>query len=325
MSTDLAITIDDVHAAAKRLSGVAHRTPVLTCRTLNERVGATVFLKCENLQRIGAFKFRGAYNAIARLDHDARQRGVIAFSSGNHAQAVALAASMTGSRSMVVMPEDTPTLKLTATKQYGAEIVTFNRYTDNRFEITDRLAAQHGLTVIPPYDHPDVIAGQGTTALEMFDEIDELDTLIVPLGGGGQLAGCATVARAIAPRTTLIGVETEAGDKNRQSLRAGRPVRITVPRTIADGVTGDRTGKLTFPIIQRHVDEVTAVTDEEILHAMTFLFDRMKLVVEPSGALAVAALLARRVQPTGRVGIIISGGNIGIDRFCELLAPHRTN
>lgn len=324
MSTDLAISIDDVHAAAKRLSGVAHRTPVLTCRTLDQRVGASVFLKCENLQRVGSFKFRGAYNAIARLDHDARQRGVIAFSSGNHAQAVALAASMIGSPSIVVMPEDTPALKLTATRQYGAEVVTFNRYTDDRFDITDRLATHHGFTVIPPYDHPDVIAGQGTTALEMFDDIDELDTLIVPLGGGGQLAGCATVARAIAPATTLIGVETEAGDKNHQSLRAGHPVHITVPHTIADGVTGDHTGKLTFPIIQRHVDEITTVTDEEIMHAMTFLFDRMKLVVEPTGALAVAALLAQRVQPTGRVGIIISGGNIGVERFCELLAPHRT-
>ena len=325
MSTELAITIDDVHAAAKRLSGVAHRTPVLTCRTLNDRVSADVFVKCENLQRTGAFKFRGAYNAIARLDDDARHRGVIAFSSGNHAQAIALAATMIGSNSMVVMPADTPTLKLTATSQYGAEIVTFNRYTDNRFDITDRLAAEHRLTVIPPYDHPDVIAGQGTTALEMFDEIGEIDTLIVPLGGGGQLAGCATVARAISPRTTLIGVETEAGDKNRQSLRAGHPVRITVPRTIADGVTGEYTGTLTYPIIERHVGEVTAVTDEEILHAMAFLFDRMKLVVEPSGALAVAALLARRVQPSGRVGVIISGGNIGVDRFCELLGSDRVS
>jgi threonine ammonia-lyase medium form len=320
MSRNLAVTVDDVHDAAKRLTGIAHRTPIHTSRTLNQQVGADVFLKCENLQRIGAFKFRGAYNALARLDDDARRRGVIAFSSGNHAQAVALAAAMTGTRSTVVMPKDAPTLKLTATRHYGAQVVTFDRYTDNRFEITDRLAAEQGLSVIPPYDHADVIAGQGTTALEMWDEVDDLDTLIVPLGGGGQLAGCAVALRAIAPSTRIIGVETEAGDKNRQSLRAGHPVRIAVPRTIADGVTGERTGELTFPIIQRLVDDVTAVTDDEILTAMTFLFDRLKLVVEPSGALAVAAILAGRVRQPGRTGVILSGGNIDVHRFTQLVA-----
>ncbi|GAA0467279.1 serine/threonine dehydratase [Actinoplanes capillaceus] len=324
MSSNLAVTIDDVRDAAERLSGVAHRTPMLTSRTLNQRVGADVFLKCENLQRIGAFKFRGAYNAIACLDDEARRRGVIAFSSGNHAQAVALAAGMSGTRSIVVMPEDAPALKLTATRQYGAQIVTFDRYTDNRFEITDRLAAEHGLSVIPPYDHADVIAGQGTTALEMWDQVEDLDTLVVPLGGGGQLAGCAVALRAIASSTRIIGVETEAGDKNRQSLRAGHPVRIAVPRTIADGVTGERTGELTFPLIQQLVDDVTAVTDDEILDAMTFLFDRMKLVVEPSGALAVAALLAGRIGQPGRVGVILSGGNIDVHRFAALVALART-
>lgn len=319
MSTEVAITVDDVHAAAQRLSGVAHRTPVLTSRTFNQKVTAEVFIKCENFQRTGAFKFRGAYNAVARLDATARSRGVIAFSSGNHAQAVALAANMIGVRSMVVMPDDTPAVKLTATRHYGADVVTFNRYTDNRFEITDQLAARHGLTVIPPYDHADVIAGQGTAALELWDDVADLDALLVPLGGGGQLAGCATVLRSIAPATRIVGVETEAGDKNRQSLRAGRRVRIPIPRTIADGVTGERTGDLTFPIIQRLVDDVVVVSDEEILHAMAFLFDRTKLVTEPSGALAAAALLAGRVHLRGRVGMIISGGNIGVDRFCELL------
>ncbi|MEV6524518.1 threo-3-hydroxy-L-aspartate ammonia-lyase [Longispora sp. NPDC051575] len=320
MSTVLSVTLDDVRAAAKRLSGVAYRTPVLTSRTLDEHVGAQVFVKCENFQRIGAFKFRGAYNAIAHLDPDDLRHGVIAFSSGNHAQAVALAARMLGTRALIVMPADTPPMKLAATQGYGARIVTFDRYTENRFEITAALAAEHHLTVIPPYDHPDVIAGAGTTGLELLEETSDLDALLVPLGGGGQLAGCATVMRAVSPRTLIIGVESQDGDKNGQSLRAGEPVRIAVPRTIADGVTGEVTGELTFPIIQRLVDEVTVASDTEIVRAMSFLFDRMKLVVEPSGALAVAALLAGRVRlPGKRVGVMISGGNVGADRFCELL------
>nr|WP_030501661.1 pyridoxal-phosphate dependent enzyme [Micromonospora purpureochromogenes] len=319
MTPHLAASAEDVYAAAKRIAGVAHRTPVLTSRTLDLQVGATVFLKCENFQRAGSFKFRGAYNAIARLDNDSRRRGVVVFSSGNHAQAVACAARILGSRAVVVMPADTPPSKVTATAGYGAEIVTFDRYTDDRFTISDRLAAERGLTLIPPYDHADVIAGAGTTAVELWDDIDDLDALIVPLGGGGHLAGCATVLRTIAPTTRLVGVETEAGDKNRRSVRAGRPVFIPVPRTIADGVTGERTGLLTFPIIQRLVDEVVVVSDEEILTAMTFLSDRMKLVVEPSGALAVAALLAGRVRITRqRVGVILSGGNISADLFSDL-------
>ncbi|MCG5466620.1 pyridoxal-phosphate dependent enzyme [Micromonospora sp. MED01] len=321
MTHHLSVTVDDVHAAAKRLAGVAHRTPVLTSRSLDRLVGANVFIKCENLQRVGAFKFRGAYNAVARLDGDARRRGVIAFSSGNHAQAVALASRVLGSCAVVVMPRDAPRSKVTATAAYGAEIVTFDRYTENRFEITAQVAAERGLTVIPPYDHPDVIAGAGTTAVELWDDIDDLDALVVPLGGGGQLAGCATVLRSIAPATRIVGVETETGDKNRQSLRAGQPVRIPVPRTIADGVTGERTGELTFPIIQRLVDDVIVVTDEEIRRAMAFLFDRMKLVVEPSGALGVAALLAGRVRVSRRrVAVVASGGNISASLFGELLA-----
>lgn len=321
MTNRLAVSSDDVFAAAKRLSGVAHRTPVLTSRTLNQRTGATLFVKCENFQRVGAFKFRGAYNAVSRLDDGARRRGVIAFSSGNHAQAVALAAHVLGSRAVVVMPRDAPASKVTATAQYGAEVVMFDRYTDNRFEITDRLAAERRLTVIPPYDHRDVVAGAGTTAVELWDDVDGLDALVVPLGGGGQLAGCATVLRVIAPTTRIIGVETEAGDKNRRSLRAGQPIRIPVPRTIADGVTGERTGDVTFPIIQRLVDDVVVVTDEEILTAMKFLFDRMKIVVEPSGALAVAAMLAGRVRMLHRrVGLIVSGGNISTGLFGQLIA-----
>lgn len=315
-----AVNVEDVYAAAKRLAGVAHRTPVLTSRTLDQQVDATIFMKCENFQRVGSFKFRGAYNAIARLDVDSRRRGVIAFSPGNHAQAVAMAAHLLGSHAVVVMPADAPPSKVTATAGYGAEMVTFDRYTDDRFEISDCLRAERGLTLIPPYDHIDVIAGAGTTAVELWDDVDDLDALIVPLGGGGQLAGCATVLRAIAPTTRIVGVETKAGDKNRRSLRAGQPVLIPGPRTIADDVTGERTGMLTFPIIQRLVDDVVVVTDEEILTAMAFLFNRMKLVVEPSGALAVAALLAGRVRMTRqRVGVVLSGGNISTDLFSALL------
>ncbi|MEV6522368.1 pyridoxal-phosphate dependent enzyme [Longispora sp. NPDC051575] len=320
----VSITADHVHAAARRLHGVAHRTPVATSRTLDGRVGAEVFVKCENLQRTGSFKFRGAYNAIARLGPGALRHGVVAFSSGNHAQAVALAAAMVGTRAVLVMPTDTPELKLLAAQDHGAEVVTFDRYTEDRFAITARLAAERHLTVIPPYDHPDVIAGAGSTAVELLDQVGELDALVLPLGGGGQLAGCATLVKALAPGIRVIGVESLAGNKNRRSLDAGTPVRIHVPRTIADGVTGEVTGELTFPIIRALADDVTSVDDVEILVAMGFLFDRMKLVAEPTGALGVAALLAGKVPLAGRrIGVVISGGNVGVDRFCELLGRPR--
>ncbi|TMR05684.1 pyridoxal-phosphate dependent enzyme [Actinomadura soli] len=321
MSIQLPITFDDVARAASGLADVAHQTPVFTSRALDERTGATVWCKCENLQRAGSFKFRGAYNAISRLTPGQRRNGVVAFSSGNHAQAVALAARMLDTTALIVMPEDAPVAKRMATLAYGAEIVTFDRYTDDRFAITDALAADRGLTLIPPYDHPDVIAGQGSVAIEFLGRVGGLDALVVPIGGGAQLAGCATVLASLSPETRAIGVETEAGDKNRRSLRAGTRIRIPVPRTIADGVTGEVPGELTFAINSRHVDEVITVTDAEILDAMVFLFDRMKLVAEPTGALAVAALLSGRLRlPGRRVGVIISGGNIDTGQFTRLLS-----
>jgi threonine dehydratase len=322
-SASAVISIEDVRAAARRIAGVAHRTPVLTSRTLDERAGGRVFVKCENLQRIGAYKFRGAYNAISRLDVDQLARGVITFSSGNHAQAVALAAGMLGSRAVVVMPADTPASKREATAGYGAEIVTFDRYTDDRFQITAALAEEQGLTVIPPFDHPDVMAGQGTAALELFEDVGPLDMLMTPVGGGALLAGCATTAVALHPSIRVIGVEPTAADDTRCSLRAGRRVSIPVPRTIADAVTATTPGELTFAVNRRLVEDVVVVDDHEIAAAVTFLVERMKIVAEPAGALAIAALLAGRVHPVPeRIGVVVSGGNIDAERLGELFARY---
>ena len=322
LAVEPAVTVADVHAAAARLAGVADRTPVLTCPALDERVGAQVFLKCENLQRTGSFKFRGAYNAVSRLNVEQRSRGVIAFSSGNHALAVATAARMLGSTALIVMPSDAPPAKLTAVSDLGAQVVTFDRYTEDRFALTDRLAAEHGLTLIPPYDHVDVIAGAGSTTLELLDQAGPMDVLVIPLGGGGQLAGAGVVTAATSPPTRLIGVETAAGDKNRQSLRAGHRMRIPVPRTIADGVTGEIPGELTFALNQHRVSDVVVVSDEEITTAISWLFREIKVVAEPSGVLAVAALLAGQVDlPGQRVGAVVSGGNIDLHRFHALLHP----
>ena len=320
--TATAVTAHDVHEAAARLAGIAVRTAVLHAAPLDEHTGGQVLLKCENLQRTGSFKFRGAFNAVARLSAEQLARGVIAFSSGNHALAVASAAAAAGTTAMLVMPADAPPAKLAAVRGMGAEVVTFDRYTEDRFALTDRLAAQHGLTPIPPYDHPDVIAGAGTTTAELLDQTEQLDVLVMPLGGGGQLAGAGVVTAAADRGIGLIGVETAAGDKNRRSLRAGERVRIPVPRTIADGVTGEIPGELTFPLIQRHVHEVLVVDDDEIRSAMALLFGEMKLVVEPSGALAAAAVLAGKVHAPGkRVGVVLSGGNIDLDRLYHLLQP----
>lgn len=322
MTTDVStsVTAAEVHAAAGRLAGVAYRTPVLTCPDLDQRTGAQVMVKCENLQRTGSFKFRGAYNAVTLLTAEQRSRGVIAFSSGNHALAVAAAADLLGTTALIVVPTDAPPGKLAAVTGLGARVVTFDRYTEDRFALTDRLASEHGLTIIPPYDHVDVITGAATTTLELLEQASPLDALLVPLGGGGQLAGATVVTAALSPATRLIGVETSTGDKNRQSLRAGRRVRIPVPRTIADGVTGEIPGELTFALNQHRVHDVVVVDDHEITAAMEMLFERMKLVVEPSGALAVAALLAGRVHLGGlRVGVVVSGGNVDLDRFVALL------
>ncbi|MGH3666035.1 MAG: threo-3-hydroxy-L-aspartate ammonia-lyase [Egibacteraceae bacterium] len=315
------IDVTDVRAAAARLEGIAHRTPVLTSRTLDRRTGATVYLKAECFQRAGAFKFRGAYNAVSSLEDAALSRGVAAFSSGNHAQAVALAARLCGSSATIVMPTDAPAAKMAATRGYGAAIVTYDRYTEDRQAIGEALATDRGLTLIPPYDHPLVMAGQGTVATELIDEVGDLDALLVCVGGGGLVAGCATAAKAMAPGIEVYGVEPEAGDDTFQSLRDDRRVRIPIPRTIADGQMLDIPGRLTFQVNRRLLDGVLLVSDIEIVDAMRFCFERMNVVVEPSGASALAALLAGKIEPSGlRVGVILSGGNVDVARFCRLTA-----
>ncbi|MFC4118849.1 threo-3-hydroxy-L-aspartate ammonia-lyase [Nonomuraea zeae] len=321
MTNALPVTLDDVHDAAGRLKGVAHRTPVLRSRTLDALAGAEVFLKCENFQRAGAFKFRGAYNAVSRLSRAQLDRGVAAYSSGNHAQAVALAARELGSSAVIVMPEDSPRSKREATAGYGAEIVTYDRYTGDRVAIGEALAAERGLALIPPYEHPHVIAGQGTAALELIEEVGELDTLVVPVGGGGLIAGSATAAKGLLPGIRVIGVEPEQGDDTKRSLSAGERVSIPVPRTIADGQAADIPGELTFSVNKRLVDEIVLVSDDDIRAAMRLAFERLKIVMEPSGATSLAALLAGavdRVPP--RIGLIVSGGNIDSRRFAELCA-----
>ncbi|MFI6932231.1 threo-3-hydroxy-L-aspartate ammonia-lyase [Streptomyces sp. NPDC050287] len=315
------VTLDDIRDAAARLKGVAHRTPVLRSRTLDERVGAEVFLKCENFQRVGAFKFRGAYNAASRLTPEQLARGIAAYSSGNHAQAVALAARELGTTAVIVMPEDAPASKRAATAGYGAEIVTYDRYTGDRVAIGEALAAERNLALIPPYEHPHVMAGQGTAALELLEETEELDALMTPVGGGGLIAGSATAAKGLNSGIRVIGVEPEAGDDTRRSLEAGRRVTIPVPRTIADGQAAETPGELTFAVNQRLVDEIALVSDDEIREAMRFAFERLKIVVEPSGATPLAALLAGRAGALPRrIGVIVSGGNIDTGRFARLCA-----
>jgi len=316
------LTLTDVQEAAKRISGVAHRTPVLTSRTLDDLAGASVFLKCENFQRAGAFKFRGAYNAVSQLTPEQLARGVAAYSSGNHAQAVALAARLAGTSAVILMPSDAPATKLAATRGYGAEVVMYDRYTGDRTAIAAELAADRGVTLIPPYDHPHVMAGQGTLALELLDETGPLDSMLVPVGGGGLMAGCATAATALSPGIRMVGVEPEAGDDTARSMAAGERVTIDVPRTIADGQAVDSPGELTFAVNRQLVDRIALVTDDEIRAAMAFAFERLKIVVEPSGASALAALLTARQEGLGgRVGVVISGGNVGLERFRELLTP----
>ncbi|MET0415125.1 MAG: pyridoxal-phosphate dependent enzyme [Actinoplanes sp.] len=314
------VTLQDVRDAAKRIEGVAHHTPVFHSRTLDALAGAEVFLKAENMQRIGAFKFRGAYNAIRKLPAEQLARGIAAYSSGNHAQAVALSARELGTTAVIVMPADTPRSKLDAVAGYGAEIITYDRYTGNREEIGRELAADRGLTLIPPYDPPDVIAGQGTAALEFLDEVGRLDALVVPVGGGGLMAGSAIAAKGLQPDIRMIGVEPEAGDDTRRSLAAGERVTIEVPRTIADGQAAPTPGELTFSINKDLVDDIVLVSDDEIRDALRFAVDRLKLIMEPSGASGLAALLAGRLHPVpARIGVIISGGNVGTARLAELI------
>ena len=315
------IGLEDVEAAAGRLEGVAHRTPILRSRTLDERTGAAVFLKAENLQRGGAFKFRGAYNRISSLSPEQLEAGVVAYSSGNHAQAVALAARLLGTRATILMPSDAPSTKVDATSGYGAEIVRYDRYRDDRAHLADRLAQERGLALVPPYDDPFVMAGQGTAALELLQDVSALDVLVTPVGGGGLIAGCGTVAKALRPGIRIVGVEPESGDDTKRSLERGECVRLpAVPSTIADGLQLDIPGELTFEINRGVVDEVVLVSDADIVDAMRFLFERLKVVVEPSAAVPVAALLAGKLEaPGARVGAILSGGNVGAGRFAELV------
>jgi threo-3-hydroxy-L-aspartate ammonia-lyase len=313
-------TYDDVSAAARRLQGQAHRTPVLRSGTANRLLNAEVFFKCENLQRMGAFKFRGAYNALSKFTPAQREAGVIAFSSGNHAQAIALSARLLGIPATILMPLDAPQAKVDATRGYGGEVVQFDRYTQDREALTAQLAKERGLTVIPPYDHPDVLAGQGTAARELFDEVGPLDVLLVPLGGGGLLSGSALATRALAPDCKLYGVEPEAGNDGQQSFRKGEIVHIATPQTLADGAQTQHLGQFTFGIIRRDVDDILTATDAQLVEAMRFFAERMKMVVEPTGCLGFAAACHAGLPLEGkRVGVILSGGNVDLKRYAQLI------
>ena len=323
--TPLAISFSDIEAAAGRLRGVAHRTPVLTSREADARSGATVFFKPENLQRMGAFKFRGAYNALARFSPEQRRAGALAFSSGNHAQAIALAARLLGMPSVIVMPRDAPAAKLAATRGYQAgqrdsEVILYDRYTEDRAALAASIAGERGMTLIPPYDHPDVMAGQGTAAMELIEDTGPLDALLVCVGGGGLISGSAVAATHLSPGIAVYGVEPEAGNDVQQSLARGAIVEIAVPQTIADGAQTQSPGKLTFPVVQRLVKGILTVSDAQLRATMRFFAERMKLVVEPTGCLAAAALLHGVIDLRGqRVGVILSGGNVDLARYAQMI------
>lgn len=320
MTTPLLPTYDDVQAAAKRLEGVAHHTPVMTSRTLNELWGAEVFFKCENLQRMGAFKFRGAFNALSKFSPEQRKAGVVTFSSGNHAQAIALSARILDIPATIIMPHDAPEAKANATEGYGGKVIRYDRYSEDREQIGRDLVERYGYTMIPPFDHPDVITGQGTAAKELFEEVGELDDLFSPLGGGGLLSGTALSTRALSPNCALYGVEPEAGNDGQQSFEQGKIVHIPTPKTIADGAQTQALGQLTFAIIQRDVNAILTATDAQLVECMRFMAQRMKLVVEPTGCLGFAAASHMKEQLRGkRVGIVLSGGNVDIPHFCRLL------
>jgi len=314
------VTYDDVAAAAECLQGIAHRTPVLSSRTLDQRLSATVFLKCESFQRMGAFKFRGAYNAISRLSDEERRRGVVTYSSGNHAQATALAGRLLGAAVTVVMPADAPAVKRAATEGYGARVVSYDPAKEKREDVARALQGEDGPVLIPPFDHPQVIAGQGTAAKELIEEVGGLELLLVPCGGGGLLSGSALAARRLAPACRVVGVEPEAGDDATRSFKTGVLQTVENPRTIADGARTASLGTLTFPLVRQHVDDMVTVSDAEIVEALRFVWERMKLVVEPTGALGLAAALAGRVEVAGRrVGVIVSGGNADVGAIGVLL------
>jgi threonine dehydratase len=321
----LPVAFADVRTAADRLSGVAHRTPVLSSRSLDERLNAKVFFKAEHLQRMGAFKFRGAYNALAQFSAEQRKSGVIAYSSGNHAQATALAARLLGMPSVIVMPQDAPAIKLAATRGYqegqpGSEVVLYDRYTEDREAIGKRIAAERGMTLIPPFDHPHVVAGQGTAALELMEDTGPLDLLVVCVGGGGLISGCAIAASAMSPDCRVVGVEPAAGNDVQQSLAAGKIISIATPKTIADGAQTQACGRVTFPIMQSLVSEIVTVGDEQLIRTMRWFAGRMKQVIEPTGCLAAAAVLEGIVPVAGkRVGVILSGGNVDPVQFSQYL------
>jgi threonine dehydratase len=312
------VTFDDVLSAASVIEGKAHRTPVHTSRLLNEVCAAEVFLKCENFQRVGAFKFRGAYNAVSRLTDEERRRGVITHSSGNHAQALALVCKLLGVKATIVMPEDAPAMKLAATRDYGAQVVVYDTEKDTREAISGRLAEEHGYTLVPPYDHPHIVAGAGTAALELFREVGDLDVLFVPCGGAGLLSGSAITTKAVAPRCKVIGVEPAAGDDATRSFKTGVLHTVRNPDTIADGARTPYLGKITFPLVRQYVDDMMTVSDEDLVRTMYFVWSRMKLVVEPTGVLGLAAAFNRRYSVSGkRVGAIISGGNVDFGQAAE--------
>jgi len=313
------VSFGDVAAAHERIRGQAHRTPVLRSATIDALTGAQVFFKPENLQRMGAFKIRGAYNALSQLAPEQRRRGVVAFSSGNHAQAVALSGKLLGIPATIVMPADAPKVKAEATRGYGAEVVVYQK-NENREDVASRIASARGLTLIPPFDHPHIIAGQGTAAKELIEDAGPLDLLLVPCGGGGLLSGCAIAAKHLSPGCRVIGVEPAAGDDGLQSFRSGKLVEIPLPDTIADGARTKSLGKITFALIQKHVDDFLTATDAELLKWMFFLWERMKIVVEPTGTLAAAALLEGKIQAKGkRVGVVLSGGNVDVKQMAALL------
>ena len=314
-------TFADVCAAAQRLEGHAHKTPVMRSATLDQRTGARIFFKCENFQRMGAFKFRGAFNALSRFDAVQREAGAIAFSSGNHAQAIALSARLLGIPAVILMPADAPQAKVDATRGYGGEVILFDRYRQDREVLTREIAAQRAMTLVPPFDHADVIAGQGTAAKELFDEVGALDYLFVCMGGGGLISGCALAARALSPDCQVLGVEPEAGNDGQQSFRSGAIVRIDTPKTIADGAQTQALGKLTFAIIRRDVQDVLTVSDAQLVQAMRFFAERTKMVVEPTGCLGLAGALHGGLRLQGkRVGVVVSGGNMDLQRYGEMLA-----
>lgn len=322
--SNLAISFADIVAAHERIKSVAHRTPVMTSTTADAFTHAKLFFKCENFQRMGAFKFRGAYNAIAQFSDQQRRSGVIAFSSGNHAQGIALAAKLLGVPALIVMPQDAPESKINATRGYGAEVVLFDRYKVDREALTQSLALERGMTLIPPYDHAHVMAGQGTAAKELIEDTagsGPLDMLLVCLGGGGLLSGCAVAAKAMNPKCIVVGVEPEAGNDGQQSFRAKKIVRIDVPKTIADGAQTQSLGSLTFPVISELVDDIVTVSDAQLVEAMKFAASRMKMIVEPTGCLAIAAALYGAVNiQNKRVGVIVSGGNVDMAKFARLVA-----